>query len=219
MIQPLFADRTEAGHQLGRVLAARQEAGLLPSPLVLAVPRGGVVVGVQVAHALGAPLDLVLARKLGAPGQPELAVGAVVSGSAQPLLDERALDYLDVPADYLAEEIDRQREEIDRRLRLYRGDAPPVEVAGQTVIVVDDGVATGYTIRAALSSLRERGPRHLLAAVPVAPAGTAASLADVADEVICLATPEPFYAVGVWYARFEQTTDDEVWELLREGGG
>jgi putative phosphoribosyl transferase len=211
MFAPLFTDREDAG----RRLAQRMEGHRFKAPVVLAVPRGGVVVGDQVSRRLGAPLDLIIARKIGAPGQPELAIGAVVSDADVCLIDERAVAYLGVSSEYLETEVARQQEEIARRLQLYRDDRPPPEVANRTVIVVDDGIATGYTMRAALTGLRRRAPRQLVVAVPVAPPSVGEELRDYADEVVCLATPDPFVAVGVWYENFEQTTDEEVRRLVR----
>jgi putative phosphoribosyl transferase len=173
-----------------------------------------VVVAAEVARALEAPLDVVIARKLGAPQQPELAIGAVISGGGR-LLDDYAIRYLRVSAEYLEAETARQQEEIRRRISDYRGAEPAPELRGRTVIVVDDGVATGYTIRAALIALREQEPARLIVAVPVAPAASLEELAKVADEVVCLATPEPFLAVGAWYDDFDQTSDAEVIHLLR----
>ncbi|MCC2672711.1 MAG: phosphoribosyltransferase, partial [Armatimonadetes bacterium] len=172
MRQTLFRDRTEAG----RRLAVELERFRAPDTLVLGVPRGGVVVAAEVARALEAPLDVVIARKLGAPQQPELAIGAVISGGGR-LLDDYAIRYLRVSAEYLEAETARQQEEIRRRISDYRGAEPAPELRGRTVIVVDDGVATGYTIRAALIALREQEPARLIVAVPVAPAASLEELA------------------------------------------
>jgi predicted phosphoribosyltransferase len=210
MLDSIFHDRTDAGRQL----AAELDRLRGPDTLVLGVPRGGVVVAAEVARALDAPLDVVIARKIGAPHQPELAIGAVVSSGGR-LLDERAISYLRVPPAYIEAETARQQEEIRRRIADYRGSHPAPELRGRTVIVVDDGIATGYTIRAALVALREQQPARLIVAVPVAPASTCEDLRDVADEVICLRTPEPFLAVGAWYEDFDQTSDAEVIHLLR----
>lgn len=205
-----FLNRREAGRLLGHALRRFTS----PDTVVLGVPRGGVVVAAEVARELGAPLDVVISRKLGAPFQPELAIGAVVSGG-QRLLDEEAIRYLQVPQDYLELETSRQLGEIGRRLEVYRGGRPPVEVRGKTVILVDDGIATGYTIRAALVALRNLETARVVVAVPVAPPSTCEELRRLADEVVCLRTPEPFLAVGAWYEDFEQNTDDEVTALLR----
>ena len=210
MLDQVFHDRKEAGRLLAEALGRLRS----PDTLVLGVPRGGVVVAAEVARALDAPLDVVIARKIGAPQQPELAIGAVVSNGGR-LLDERAIHYLRVPTQYLEAETARQQEELRRRIAEYRGDRPAPELRGQTVIVVDDGIATGYTVRAALLSLREQEPARLVVAVPVAPVSTCDDLREVADEVICLRAPEPFLAVGAWYEEFDQTSDAEVIHLLR----
>lgn len=213
-MEALFYDRRDAGRQLAQALAARGYAG--DGLLVLGIPRGGVVVASEVARALDGPLDVVMARKLRAPYQPELAIGAVVSGDHLTLIDETLARATGAPREYLEEEVRHQRAEIERRLRAYRGDRPPPDVRGRTVIVVDDGIATGYTFRAALEGLRRQHPARLVAAVPVAPAESLTSLRQFADDVVCLATPEPFLAVGVWYEDFSQTTDEEVIALLQE---
>jgi putative phosphoribosyl transferase len=209
-----FYDRRDAGRQLAQALAARGYRG--DGLLVLGIPRGGVVVASEVARALDAPLDVVMARKLRAPYQPELAIGAVVSGDHLTLIDETLARATGATREYLEEEVRHQRAEIERRLRAYRGDRPTPDVRGRTVIVVDDGIATGYTFRAALEGLRRQHPARLVAAVPVAPAESLISLRQFADDVVCLATPEPFLAVGVWYDDFSQTTDEEVIALLQE---
>lgn len=206
----IFQDRTEAG----RLLAEALEPYRGPDTLVLGIPRGGVVVAAEVARALGAPLDVVIARKIGAPTQPELAIGAVVSGDHLRLLDDDAIRYLRVPEEYIERETDRQFAEIARRMQLYRGDRPLPEIRSRTVIVVDDGIATGYTLRAALAGLRRLAPARLVVAVPVAPPSTCAEMRAHADDVVCLETPEPFMAVGAWYEDFDQTSDTEVKHLL-----
>jgi putative phosphoribosyl transferase len=213
-MEALFYDRRDTGRQLAQALAARGYTG--GGLLVLGIPRGGVVVASEVARALDAPLDVVMARKLRAPYQPELAIGAVVSGDHLTLIDETLARATGATREYLEEEVRHQRAEIERRLRAYRGDRPPPDVRGRTVIVVDDGIATGYTFRAALEGLRRQHPARLVAAVPVAPAESLMSLRQFADDVVCLATPEPFLAVGVWYEDFSQTTDEEVITLLQE---
>jgi putative phosphoribosyl transferase len=205
-----FENRREAGRALARALVefAADDA------LVLGVPRGGVVVAAEVAGALRAPLDVLIARKIGAPMQPELAIGAVVSGEGGRLLDPASIRYLGVTEAYIEEETGRQLAEIRRRMACYRGDRPEPAVRGRTVIVVDDGVATGYTVKAALSGLRSQQPARLVLATPVAPPATCAELHAFADRVVCLETPDPFVAVGAWYADFTQTSDEEVAELL-----
>ncbi|MDR7587078.1 MAG: phosphoribosyltransferase [Armatimonadota bacterium] len=206
----IFRDRREAGAQLAEALQSCRDR----RPVVLAVPRGGVVVGYQVAVALDAPLDVVVPRKLRAPFNPELAIGAVAhDGSVY--LDEGLVRTLGVPDDYLRQEIAYQTEEIRRRMHAYRGERPLPDVAGATAIVVDDGVATGATMIAALRAVRALGPRELVAAVPVAPPETVERLRREADQVVCLHTPALFYAVGQFYEDFSQTTDEEVVALLR----
>lgn len=204
-----FKNRQEAGRLLGE--ACRELDA--PSPLVLAIPRGGVVVGAGVARALGAPLDVIVPRKIGAPHNPELAVGAV-GPDGEVLVEEDHLRYLGVSREYLAAETARQLGEIARRLRVYRGDRPAAEVRGRSVFVVDDGVATGLTMKVALRSVRSRGPSRLIVAVPVAPPHSWAELLREADQGVCLHQPEPFYAVGQFYIDFEQTSDEEVKALL-----
>jgi putative phosphoribosyl transferase len=206
-----FADRRDAGRRLAAELARRN----LPDPVVLALPRGGVPVGYEVARALGAPLDIVVVRKLGAPGQPELGIGAVSDGD-HPLsvLNQDVMSSLVVPQDYLDREVAAQLAEIRRRQAAYRGGRAALPVAGHTAIVVDDGLATGGTMRAALRSVRRAGPARLVLAVPVAPPSALATLAGEVDETVCLATPELFGAVGYFYRDFTQTTDEEVVRLL-----
>jgi putative phosphoribosyl transferase len=184
-------------------------------PVVLALPRGGVPVGFEIAQALAAPLDLVLVRKLGAPGMEELAIGAIVDGEQpQAVIDDALVAELSVPQAYIDKQIARQAAEIERRRRLYFKDRPPVPVRGQTALMVDDGIATGATMRAALLATRRRAPAHLVLAVPVAPAATVERLRAEADEIVCLETPEDFYAIGQFYADFHQLADAEVIDLL-----
>ena len=209
--QALFANRSEAG----RVLAQRLLPFKSERPVVLALPRGGVPVGFEVARMLGAPLDLVLVRKIGAPFQPELAIGAVVDGArAETVLNQEIVREFQIPESYVAEESARQLEEIERRRELYlAGARAPVE--GRTAIVVDDGIATGATMEAALHAIRRTNPKHLMLAVPVAPPDTIERLRPEVDEVVCLATPRLFHAIGSFYEDFRQVTDEEVVELLR----
>ncbi len=205
-----FANRVDAGKQLASAL---KDMG--KNAIVLAVPRGGVVVGYQVAHELQVPLDVIIAKKIGAPGNPELAIGAVTEeGSIT--LDEDLANQLFASKEYIEAEAKRQRQEIKRRLQAYRGDAPAPEIQNRDVIIVDDGVATGSTLRAALISLRKRGAKSVTIAVPVGPPSTINSFKNEADRVICLLTPEPFYAIGQFYKDFDQTTDEEVTELLKK---
>jgi len=207
-----FRDRREAGQQLAQALAERGYRG--DGLLVLGIPRGGVPVADEVARALHAPLDVVIARKLRAPYQPELAIGAVVSGDHLRIVNEELAYATGATPEYLEREVRYQQAEIERRWRAYRGDRPPPDLHGRTVLVVDDGMATGYTFRAALAGLRRQGPERLVAAVPVAPAESLEVLHGLADDVVCLATPEPFVAVGVWYEDFSQTSDEDVIALL-----
>ena len=209
-----FRNRTDAGRQLAEKLAAYANR---PGVLVLALPRGGVPVGFEVAQELGAPLDVFLVRKLGVPGYEELAMGAVATGGVRVLNDEivRGLGISEHEIDAAAA---RELQELARRQRLYRGDRPPPDIAGRTVIVVDDGLATGATMRAAIQALRQQQPARIVVAVPTASPDTCEALKAEADDVVCAMTPEPFLAVGHWYEDFTQTTDDEVRELLARGG-
>jgi putative phosphoribosyl transferase len=209
----IFEDRRDAGRELGLALSkCSYEKGSL---LVLGIPRGGLVVADEVAKILSAPLDVVIARKVRAPYQPELGIGAVVDGEHISILNEDLVRAVGATKDYLNREIAFQEKEIDRRLRLYRGDRPPSEVARKTVVVIDDGIATGYTFRAALEGLRRRNPAKLVAAAPVAAYDSIDVLKPHADELICLNTPISFLAVGAWYRDFEQVSDDEVASILR----
>jgi putative phosphoribosyl transferase len=206
----LFSDRTEAG----RLLAARLEtyAGR-PDVIVLALPRGGVPVAYEVARALHAPLDVFVVRKLGIPGHEELAMGAVATGGVR-VLNDQAIRGLSIPNYVIDAVADWELRELERRERDYRGDRPPPDVRGKMVILVDDGLATGSTMLAAVQALRQQGPARIVVAVPVASPETCELLKAYVDEVFCAATPEPFYAVGLWYRDFSQTTDEEVRDLL-----
>ncbi|HNR96155.1 MAG TPA: phosphoribosyltransferase family protein [Anaerolineae bacterium] len=208
----LFRDRSEAG----KLLAARMDH-LKGSHnlLVLGLPRGGVVVAYEVAVALGAPLDVYITRKIGAPYNPELAIGAV-AGDGTVVLDHNLISRLQVPEDYLEAETERQKREIQRRLQAYRGRLEEPVVSDKTVVLVDDGVATGATVRATLKALRQQRPARLVLAVPVGPAETIRQLAQEADEVVCLYAPEMFWAVGAFYAEFDQTEDEQVVRLLQD---
>jgi predicted phosphoribosyltransferase len=205
----MFKDRTDAGRRLARRLEAEYRDS---DAVVLAIPRGGVVVGDQVAKALHLELDIVIPRKIGAPGNPELAIGAVAKGVA--MLNEPIIRELAIPRSFIDQEIRRQVEEIDRRRRLYLGDKAPIDLEGKTVIIVDDGLATGYTALASVNAVKQEKPRKIVLAVPVAPTDACERLLKEVDEIICLETHELFYAVGQFYEVFEQTTDSEVIDIL-----
>ena len=208
-----FHNRTEAGRQLATHLMSFRSR----TPVVLALPRGGVPVAFEVAKALRAPLGLVLVRKIGAPGHPELGLGAVVDGAhPQRVINGDLVAELRVSASYLEAEAERQLREVERRRKCYLGGRPPMEVKGRTVIVVDDGIATGGTVRAALQALSRSGPAYRVLAVPVAPPDTVEQLRTEANELVCLITPEPFYSVSLYYDDFTQTSDAEVVTLLHE---
>jgi len=206
----LFDDRRDAGRQLAT--AARGYA--VEDPIILALPRGGVPVAYEVAKVLAAPMDLLFVRKIGAPGHPEYGIGAVVDGDNPQVVLSDIVDQLGIPAAYIEQQKRRELEEIERRRREYLGDREPLAIKGRTVMVVDDGIATGGTVRASLRALRSAEARRLILAVPVAAADTIQSLRSEADEILCLATPEPFYAVGMHYRDFDQTSDEEVVRLL-----
>jgi predicted phosphoribosyltransferase len=186
-----------------------------PDVLVLALPRGGVPVGFEVARSLNAPLDVFLVRKLGVPGHEELAMGAIASGGVR-VLNPEVVDELQIPWYMIEMVAAREQQELARRERLYRGDRPLPEVAGKTVILVDDGLATGSTMRAAIAALRQRGPARIVVAVPVGAPSTCEELRAGVDDLICVIAPESFYAVGLWYEDFSQTTDTEIRELLEQ---
>ena len=211
----MFADRVDAGRRLGTRMKSILSRPAPPATdlLVLAIPRGGVVVGAEVATALSSPLDLVIPRKVATPFSEELAIGAVTEDGLV-LIDDALVDRLGISKEYIREEADRQLAEIRRRMDRYRGRRPLPEIAGKTVILVDDGIATGHTVRAALKSLRRRHPGHLVLAVPVAPPDTLGELEPLADRTVCLESPEFFAAVGQFYEDFSQTTDQEVIDLL-----
>lgn len=204
-----FTDRAEAG----RLLAEQLVPLALTEPLVLALPRGGVPVGREIARRLGAPLDVLVTRKIGCPGQPELGVGAIAEGG-EPVFDADLLGRLGLTESDLAETVRRERAELGRRVAAYRGDRPLASVKGRDVAVVDDGLATGGTARAALAAVRAGAPRRLILAVPVGAAETVKALADDADDVVVLAAPWTFRAVGQWYVHFDQLSDHDVQELL-----
>jgi predicted phosphoribosyltransferase len=205
-----FRDRSEAGQRLAEKLTQYTNR---EDVIVLALPRGGVPIGYEIARALHVPLDVFVVRKLGLPGHEELAMGALASGGVRVLNDEVVHMYGLTPRD-----IDRvaavEQAELERRERQYRGDREFPDLHGKTVILVDDGLATGSTMRVAVEALRLEGPSRIVVGVPVAARETCDAFRHVADEIVCVATPEPFYAVGLWYENFDQTTDDEVEELL-----
>jgi predicted phosphoribosyltransferase len=205
-----YRDRTHAGRELASKLP---EYANRPDVTVLALPRGGVPVAFEVAKALRAPLDVFVVRKLGVPGHEEYAMGAIATGGVR-VLDEGVVRAIGVTRAELDAVTAAEQRELERRERQYRGDRPPPEVAGRTVILVDDGLATGSTMRAAVEALREEGAARVIVAVPIAPPETCDAFRDIVDDIVCARTPEPFYAVGLWYQDFSQTTDDEVRELL-----
>lgn len=214
LTEPLqFGNRIEAGQLLAKKLAAYSNR---PDVVVLALPRGGVPVAYEVAQALNAPLDVFLVRKLGIPGHEELAMGAIASGNVRVLNDE-VVDYLGIPDDLIDRVAAREQRELERREKLYRGSSPAVPVTNRTVIVVDDGLATGSTMRAAVNALRKMRPARIIVAAPVAARETCESFKeDVDSTCVCVITPQPFYGVGLWYEDFSQTSDEEVCYLLRQ---
>ncbi|MER5213848.1 phosphoribosyltransferase [Streptomyces sp. NPDC002838] len=208
-----FRDRTQAGRLLAEQLRSRQEKGALPDPVVLALPRGGVAVAQEVARALDAPLDVHVVRKIGAPFQPELAVGAIAV-DGEPMFDEYTLDRLGLSEAALAGTVERERAELRRREQRYRQGRPAPDLRGRTVIIVDDGLATGSTALAAVHSVRRREPGRIVLAVPVCSPEAADLLSGEADEVVCLYQPAAFMAVGLWYEDFDQLSDEDVLAAL-----
>ena len=206
----VYQDRSEGGRALAERLAAYAN---WPGVLVLALPRGGVPVAYEVARALRAPLDVFLVRKLGVPGHEELALGAVAADGVR-VLNRQVVDALRIPDSVIETVTAQEMEELSRRERLYRGNRPAPEIQGRTVILVDDGLATGATMLAAVTAMRRHSAARVVVAVPIAALETCDQLRGEADEVVCAATPEPFHAVGLWYEDFSQTTDEEVRELL-----
>jgi putative phosphoribosyl transferase len=207
-----FKDRIEAGALLARRLASRK----LVDPIVLALARGGVPVGVEIARALRAPLDLVLVRKIGVPDQPELAAAAVVNGgSPEIVFSDDVMSAAGVTHEFVRQQAQLEVEEISRRRRVYLSDRQQAPLHQKTVILVDDGIATGTSVRAAITAVKRKSPARLILAIPVAPRETLEALARLVDEIVCLATPEPFYAVGLHYRDFHQVPDDEVIACLR----
>ena len=206
---PPFEDREDAGRRLAERLTRYSDE----RPVVFALPRGGVPVGFEISRSLGAPLDVVVSRKLGAPGQPEFGIGAVAPGGVR-VLNGNVVERLGIPDDYLEAVTRKELAEVERRLRHFRGDRPEPEVRDRTVILVDDGLATGVTARAAVEALRRLGPRRLILAAPVCAAQTAGLIGPEVDELVCLETPSDLGAIGFWYRDFSQTSDEEVIELL-----
>jgi len=206
----LFRNRREAGRVLAAKLTAYSDR---TDVLVLALPRGGVPVAFEVAQSLHASLDVFLVRKLGLPNHPELAMGAIATGGVR-VLNEDVIRTWDISDDVIDAVTAQERAELQRRERTYRGDRPAYDVRGQTAILIDDGLATGSTMRAAIAGLRQQGPAQIVVAVPVGSPETCAEFQHEADVAICARTPEPFYAVGIWYGDFSQTTDEEVRDLL-----
>lgn len=205
-----FRDRTEAG----RVLAAQlAQFANQPDTIVLALPRGGVPVAFEVAQSLNAPLDVLVVRKLGVPGHEELAMGAIASGGAR-VLNEDVVRHLRIPPAVIDQVAEREQREMERRERAYRGGRPPLDAPGRTAILVDDGLATGSTMRAAVNALRRQEPRRVVVAVPAAAPAICDEFRAYVDEIVCAVMPEPFYAVGMWYEDFRQTTDEEIQALL-----
>ena len=207
-----FRDRREAGRMLASRLSAYADR---PDVVVLALPRGGVPVAYEVAKALHAPMDVFLVRKLGVPGHEEYAMGAIASGGVR-VLNRDVVEALHIPNEVVEQVIAREQRELERREREYRGDRPFPDLRGKTVILVDDGLATGSTMLAAVMALRQKQPARILVAVPVGSPETCDAFRDHVDDIVCAITPDPLYGVGLWYTDFSQTTDDEVRKLLAE---
>jgi putative phosphoribosyl transferase len=207
---PVFRDRIEAGQQLSKKLSGYANRMDL---LVLALPRGGVPVAFEVARALAAPLDVFLVRKLGVPGHEELALGAIATGGIR-VLNQSVIQSLKIPDKVIDQVAAHELQELERREHTYRDGRPAPDVKDHTVILVDDGLATGSTMRAAVAALRQQQPEQIVVAVPVAAPATCEEFRSEVDDIVCAITPEPFYAVGLWYEDFSQTTDDEVRDLL-----
>jgi putative phosphoribosyl transferase len=205
-----YRDRFDAGKRLARLLGAyahRQDV------LVLALPRGGVPVAFEVAKALSAPLDVFMVRKLGVPGHEELAMGAIATGGTC-VLNEDVISWLRIPSQVIDQVREKEQEELLRRERLYRDDRPVPEISGRIIMLIDDGLATGASMRVAAIALRQRDPARLVIAVPVAPPSTCLELQSEVDDIVCALTPDPFFGVGWWYENFSQTSDQEVHDLL-----
>jgi predicted phosphoribosyltransferase len=211
----LIRDRVEAGQLLAGKL---KHYAKRPDVIILALPRGGVPVAYQVAKTFDLPLDIFLVRKLGVPRQEELAMGAIASGGVQ-VLNHDIIETLQIPESIINAVAAKEQRELERRERFYREDAPPIDVTNKTVILIDDGLATGATMRAAAAALHQQKVTKIVIAVPVAAESTCRELSHLVDEMICVLTPEPFYGVGYWYDDFSQTSDSEVIELLRKARG
>lgn len=207
---PYFLDRHDAGRRLADELFQYANR---PNLLVLGLPRGGVPVAYEVARALHAPLDVFIVRKLGFPGHPELAMGAIASGGVR-ILHRRLIEIYEIPDDDIDRITAAEQRELDRREKSYRDERPSPDVRDHTVILIDDGLATGLTMRAAVQALRQESARKVVVAVPIAPPDTCDAMRQEVDDIICVITPEPFLAVGIWYADFSETSDEEVRELL-----
>jgi putative phosphoribosyl transferase len=211
----IFRDRTEAGKHLATKLTRFKDR---PDVLVLALPRGGVPVAFEVAQALRVPLDIFLVRKLGVPGHEELAMGAIATGDVR-VLNEDTIDYLGIPPSVIDAIAETELKELKRRELAYRGNRPEPDIKDKTIILIDDGLATGSTIRAAAQALRRQAPARIIVAVPVSAQETCDEYLIGVDEIVCAVTPEPFFGVGQWYLDFSQTTDEEVRDLLAQARG
>ncbi|MGF1473213.1 MAG: phosphoribosyltransferase [Rubrobacteraceae bacterium] len=212
--ESIFRDREDAGRRLAeRLLFYRDE-----DPVVLALPRGGVPVGAEISRALEAPLDVIIARKLGAPGQPELAVGAVAPGGVR-LINERVVRWMGIPEDWIERSAEQELEEVRRRMRRFRGGRPAPDIQDRTAILVDDGIATGMTAMAAIQAIRTANPRRIVLAVPVCAKETAGNLSRQVEDFVCLEIPADLWAIGLWYRDFHQIPDEEVVELLENTPG
>ena len=211
---PLFHARFKNREEAAKKLAGKLSEYCGKNPVILAIPRGGVVIAYEIAKALNAPLDLIIPRKIGAPGNPELAIGAVTEDGTT-ILNQRLIDDIGISKGYIELEKANQIQEIKRRIKAYRGDAPPLSLEGKTIIVVDDGIATGATVKAAIYSIRKQKPSAIVVAVPVAPPDTVKELRREVDNLVCSVVFEPFFAIGQFYEEFSQVSDEEVISLLR----
>lgn len=210
-MEPRFHNRTEAGRRLAAQLSQYANS---PDVLVLGLPRGGIPVAYEIAKALHVPLDVWLVRKLGVPGQEELAMGAIASGGVM-ILNNEIINLLKISREAVEQVAAAEKQELERRDQAYRGDRPLPQIENHTIILVDDGIATSSTLRAAIAALQRHQPKHIVVAAPVAPPSVCESLKTIVDDVVCLNTPEPLHSIGMWYIDFSQTTDNEVRDLLR----